>query len=285
MSFTVKKQHKMTKKLKRILLSQTVRAIKQLENLEHSPSDRIREARISFKRARTILRLLRKVIDEEKSHYYDRIYRDLGRALSTQRDLFIKTQVLKKLDSTKKKPDSLKVSNEDQQIVHEVLNKLYALKIELDNQIFGKKNFSVLRKTSIKFYNRIKQSQKHAEATKHDDEYHEWRKDVKHLYHLVSFMIPICPNEYKPMKEELHKLIHLLGDDHDLTVLRREILRKKSGKLNNKQSILLKKIAEKQKVLREKATKLGSKVVKEHASIFVNRMETNWKKYQATKTN
>ena len=280
MSFAVKKKHKMAKNLKRILLSQTDRAIRQLKKYEQSPSITVREARISFKRARTILSLLRKVIDKQASQHYNSIYRDLGRTLSAQRDAFVKEQTLEQYQSSVANVLTQKISAEDKQAVQAALASLYALRIELSDQTFGKKDFSVLRKATRKFYQRIKLAQKHAEVSKQVDEYHKWRKEVKHLYHIVSFMIPVCPKEYTPLKKELHTLIRLLGDDRDLTILRKDISRKNSGKDSQKQTQLLKKLANRQQALRQKATKLGSRITAENPSKFVDRMEHYWKNYR-----
>lgn len=49
---------------------------------------------------------------------------------------------------------------------------------------------------------------------------HEWRKRVKyHRYHL-RILEPLWPGVWGARREEVHDLSDLLGDDHDLAVLR-----------------------------------------------------------------
>lgn len=50
--------------------------------------------------------------------------------------------------------------------------------------------------------------------------YHEWRKQVKYLWHAFEIMLPVWPQLFGYLAEELHVLSGHLGDAHDAAVLR-----------------------------------------------------------------
>src|SRR5262249_40905727 len=49
---------------------------------------------------------------------------------------------------------------------------------------------------------------------------HEWRKQGKYLWHQLQLLEPVWPETMKELADQSHHLTQLLGDNHDLAVLR-----------------------------------------------------------------
>jgi CHAD domain-containing protein len=52
---------------------------------------------------------------------------------------------------------------------------------------------------------------------------HEWRKQVKHLWHALELLEPAWPRPMRALAREAHRLADRLGEDHDLAVLRERL--------------------------------------------------------------
>lgn len=52
---------------------------------------------------------------------------------------------------------------------------------------------------------------------------HEWRKQVKHLWHSLEVLEPAWPKPMRALAREAHRLSDRLGDDHDLAALRERV--------------------------------------------------------------
>src|SRR5262249_17381308 len=52
---------------------------------------------------------------------------------------------------------------------------------------------------------------------------HEWRKQVKYLWHQLQVLQPVWPGVMEQLAEQAHLLTQLLGEDHDLAVLREKV--------------------------------------------------------------
>jgi CHAD domain-containing protein len=52
---------------------------------------------------------------------------------------------------------------------------------------------------------------------------HEWRKQAKYLRYQLDLVRPLAPKPLTPLAKTIDRLGDLLGDDHDLAVLRREV--------------------------------------------------------------
>ena len=88
--------------------------------------------------------------------------------------------------------------------------------------------------------------------------WHEWRKRAKdHLFHIRLFE-NVWTDELKQHESCLHELESVLGDDHNLLVLR-ERLRADHKRTNKDEGVkrLVEMLREHRKQLREKASSLG----------------------------
>jgi hypothetical protein len=90
---------------------------------------------------------------------------------------------------------------------------------------FARDSFGGLRPGLERIYSRGRKAMRRAETDPSDEHMHEWGKRAKDLWHAVQIVRPASPKRLKLLAQRAHELSDLLGDDHDLAVLRREIER------------------------------------------------------------
>jgi CHAD domain-containing protein len=271
MSFEVKQRQTMARNIQRLLKSQCARAIRQLENYSSDPAETIHKARIVFKRIRTLLHLIKKSLHKPAFQYFNYAFRDLGIALSTQRDSFVKSLTLHSLELPKCCDAELAHAfrPEDKRSVEAVLARLYSLLGELSELKIEPKGFNLIKKGAIKIYRDGKAAMRCASLTHKDEDFHEWRKNAKHLYHLVSILQPLQPGELTPLRDELYILTQLLGEDHDLSML-------KCDAKESQNTGLVKTIRVKQEKMRIRELQSGEKLYWESEYVFIQRLEHYW---------
>lgn len=115
-----------------------------------------------------------------------------------------------------------------------------------------------------------------AEAT--DENLHDWRKAVKHLWYQVRLLEPTAPSVLGPLVDRLDDLCDALGDDHDLVVLV-ELLASDpeafgvAGEARAGVDLARRQQAD----LRHRAFGLGARVYAEKPAAFADRLELYWK--------
>jgi CHAD domain-containing protein len=62
-----------------------------------------------------------------------------------------------------------------------------------------------------------------AKDSRDAEQLHDWRKQVKYLWHQLQILAPLQPGKIHKLANRCHKLAENLGDDHDLAVLRQRI--------------------------------------------------------------
>jgi CHAD domain-containing protein len=107
------------------------------------------------------------------------------------------------------------------------------------------------------------------------ENFHEWRKRVKDLWHQIKLLCPAWPKELRVAADKLESFGEFLGDDHDLVLLKK-FFADASGKFEGTK-LLNELIESRQKELRSAALKLGAKFFAEKPAAFCRRFEKYWK--------
>ena len=107
------------------------------------------------------------------------------------------------------------------------------------------------------------------------ENFHEWRKDVKDLWHYLCLLHPAWPAGARKLTDELETLAAYLGDDHDLALLQQFVAEHCAG-LKREAEALDRQIAARQKKLRAAALKLGSRLYAKTPAAFCRRLENHW---------
>jgi CHAD domain-containing protein len=108
---------------------------------------------------------------------------------------------------------------------------------------------------------------------------HEWRKRVKDLWHATQIVRAAQPKRLKRVSRRAHKLADLLGDGHDLSMLR-DYVETHPQCFENETSkrALVAVIDRRSNRLRDKALKRGRRLYKRPPKRFVRAIERGWAK-------
>lgn len=104
-------------------------------------------------------------------------------------------------------------------------------------------------------------------------------KRVKDLWHASQLLRPAAPKRMKKLAGRAHRLSELLGDDHDLAVLRDRVA-VNPGLFDDADSLraLLGAIDRRRASLQREALALGERLYKRPPKRFMRRFETDWRK-------
>jgi CHAD domain-containing protein len=116
---------------------------------------------------------------------------------------------------------------------------------------------------------------------------HEWRKQVKYLWHQLQVLQPIQLGQLTTLADQAHALANALGDDHDLTVLAHTFLEKPEQFPDRAtMQTLADLIACRRALLQEQAMTLGHRLYADKPRLFVDRLQAYWRAWhgKAAKT-
>jgi CHAD domain-containing protein len=215
----------------RVLAERLEAAIAHLTD-PHNAS-RMHEARKRLKETRAVLRLVREEVGEEAFARENAAIRDAGRRLSDVRDAEALLEALAKLDlaplsalpqrrvrralTTRWK--RLATATSDEQLAA-VVDSLRASRDRIALWTFPDRGFAIVESGLANTYARGRRLFRRAERRRDPEVLHEWRKRVKDAwYHhqLLERAFPAVVNGYA---HALKELSDLLGNHHDLDVLR-----------------------------------------------------------------
>jgi CHAD domain-containing protein len=112
--------------------------------------------------------------------------------------------------------------------------------------------------------------------------FHEWRKQVKYLWHQVEILQPLWPTMLESLALDLHQLSDYLGQTHDLAVLRQTLHALPEPFNHNVDRAELATLIDQWQVEFETAAQpLGAQIYAEKPGRFVERMATYWAIWQS----
>jgi CHAD domain-containing protein len=217
----------------RVVYQQARRALDQLQSVSASDVGGIHGARKCFKRLRACYRLL-KPSDRPTFRRGNRFFRDLSTQLSSQRDSQVMLGTLLGLCRDEPRLSSLPFLNdliaaltsEQRQARENAAAQAVSVAESVRSFVHGdcQPGFAPLDMDSLRFgvtetYAEARRGWRLARRSGDDDDFHRWRKCAKyHWYQMrlvqVLWMIP------EERLKRLDRLCSLLGDYHDLAVLK-----------------------------------------------------------------
>ena len=111
---------------------------------------------------------------------------------------------------------------------------------------------------------------------------HEWRKQAKYLFYQLEILRPIWPEQIEELAKEADRLGELLGDDHDLAVLR-QMLTDDPGRFGDQgdREVLLALIDRRRAELEHEAMLLGRRFFQDSPADFARRLKSYCKTWRA----
>jgi CHAD domain-containing protein len=271
------------------------------EDLRQTPkrktAEAVHEARKRLKRLRASVRVSRDALGERTYQRENSVFRDAGRALSATRDSKVLIETLDELegrfraeldpgaiaalssrleDEHSRATESLK---QDPAVIDGVLDTLRKARRRTASWRFDSDGFEALGPGVRRIYRRGRRRMRAAEAEPSTENFHEWRKRTKDLWHALQIVRPAAPKRLKAMARQAHDLSDLLGDDHDLAVLR-DYVEAHRALLDDQasQDALLGLIDRRRKTLEAEALALGRRLYKRRPKAFASEIERGWRK-------
>lgn len=296
MAFALKRKETLPESLSRISRACVARALKRCD--QRTP-EAIHAARKEIKKLRALLRFVRKEIGESEFDRANSVLREAAGHLAGPRDAYVRVRALDLLARPRKKGGSepawvaLRASLEDDFQQELILflrgGARKAVKRLLRGEAARFKTWEVRenawRVAGPSLKRAYRAGRGALDKVRRDpapERFHEWRKQVKDLWHLLQLLQPAWPEQLGALSAEFGKLGDLLGSDHDLHLLRQAAVKKSvEGGLEPEAQRLVALIDARQKSLRAESFKLGGRLFEEKPKDFCGRIHQFWKAWKA----
>ena len=263
------------------------------------PADRdkaVHAARKRLKRARAVVRLLHGALDPADFAHANQILRDTGRALADARDAAVIVETLeglrKDLPGDLYAPAHKRLMARRRAVAKRVLETpgglesgltaLADLRERAAGWAIDGDGWDVLRPGLKRVYRDGRDTMSVlvvGELDGHGAEmFHEWRKRAKDLWHHCEVLENVWPELFKPLAGAFHDLADLLGDEHDLAVLRVTLRADADvrGEPADRLGPMIEVIDRKRVDLQGRAKALGEKLFAEKPGALLRRFEKYW---------
>ena len=255
------------------------------------PADRdkaVHAARKRLKRARAVVRLLHGALDPADFAHANQTLRDTGHALADARDAAVIVETLEGL--RKELPADLYAPGravakrvlETPGGLESGLAALAELRERAASWVIDGDGWDVLRPGLKRVYRDGRDTMSVlvvGELDGHGAEmFHEWRKRAKDLWHHCEVLENVWPDLFKPLAGAFHDLADLLGDEHDLAVLRVTLRADADvrGEPADRLGPMIEVIDRKRIDLQGRAKALGEKLFAEKPGALLRRFEKYW---------
>lgn len=242
--------------------------------------ERVHTARKALKKARAALRLLRPVLDEDAYRAHNRALRDAGRCLSPLRDAHALRVLLD--DCEAQDPPSRRVvaalhaaldaelRRRREALVDTAQRRRCAALIEhcrngMSRRDIAQAGVRSLRRALRAIYRRARKAFVAARRAPATEMLHEWRKQTKYLRTAAQILADAGVRGLRKTVARAARIAELLGDEHDLSVLRGLI---DEHGLQAESATLVGRIARYRAKLQKRALELGSRLFETRAGDF-----------------
>ena len=251
---------------------------------------RVHRSRKGLKRLRAVLILLRPALDEAVVGCEITFYRDLGRALAGARDAQGRVDALAALDRRfAVEPDAVAAiaaiearlsaqRSSAERTLGPARRQALIAGLEdahrrLDTLRLDAVTVDTLAAGAAISYRAARRAMKRAYRTGDDERFHGWRKHTqRHGRHLRLFN-PVWPEMLAARAATARQIAALLGEDHDLTLLRQSL-----DETSSSQTLMVETLCgNRQTELRAQARPLGRRLYAEPPDHLVSSLASYWR--------
>jgi CHAD domain-containing protein len=295
-SYRLKKKEEPAEGIVRIALGRAEKALEGLRDADENDNfaGAIHSARRDLKKLRSVARLGRAELGEERFRVENKRYRDAGRRLSASRDAEVRLETLEALEKrfenelpadavgewSKLLAHERKDPSSDRALAAQVESAISEIEIgrdEIGRWQLSANSWDLLAPGIKRSYKRGRREMKRARAGRRARDVHDWRKRVKDLWYQLRIVRGAWPALINETADQAHDLADLLGDHHDLAVLH-EDLKGREG-LSDEQALVT-AIERRQEELVEDALRLGARLYAERPGAFIHRLSVYWEAWR-----
>jgi CHAD domain-containing protein len=280
--------------VRRCAREQLDRSIAELTGrVSEDPVEAVHEARKALKQERSLLRLARGALEPGDRRRENAALRDTARMLSAARDAEVMVQALDELSARypgqvpqstfeairqrlRAKRDPARQRLLASGLTAAAADDLDAIRTRIDGWTLRRDGWKALEPGLERGYRRGRRAFERARAKPTVENFHEWRKRAKDLWYALRLLKPASPAIIGGHADEAHALADLLGDDHDLALLR-DALRGGAGEVPVDVDAVLELTDHRREQLQGEAMRVGERLYAERPKAFRRRMHRYWK--------
>ena len=273
-------------------------ALEQLrEGVERDRDAAVHTARKDLKKLRSVLRLVRHEMGDAAYRRENVRFRDAGRAVSAARDAQVKLEtlaVLRERFDDRFEGDELALLAHALEGERERLAEPDGEALAIDRAVgaiaVGRDaiadwplhvdDWTLIGPGLRRSYRRGRNRLAEVRSEASDDAVHEWRKRGKDLWYHLRLVRRANDSVLGEMADQAHELSDLLGDHHDLAVLRDDALDRRTVLVDGALERLLAAVSERQNELAADAIALGERVYVDKPKKFERRLHSYWKSWR-----
>ncbi len=298
MSFALKADESAAKGVKRLVRKQIGKAVEGLEGKSGTKQEEaVHDARKRFKKVRALLRLVRPELGEKVYRRENARFRDAARPLSEVRDARVMVEALDALAERcddgesfgpvrkalqARQRDTRRRVLKEAQAPAQIVEAAEEARRRVKDWDIGRKGWAALAGGLKRVYKAGRDAFDAALAGPSVENLHEWRKQVKYLWHQLQVLGPTWPGLMEELGNQAHQLADHLGDDHDLAVLR-DLLAQEGAQWAAPGTLmkLLDLIDVRRGELQHAAAQLGQRLYADRPKAFLNRLHSSWQAWRS----
>jgi CHAD domain-containing protein len=280
--------------IRRSAQEQLDRAIRELsERIADDPVDAVHTARKAVKKERSLLRLARGTMPAGQRRRENAALRDAARGLSTARDAEVMLATLDDLshryvgqlpettfDEVRAELERLRDAQRSQLVGSALgsraVQELGDVRLRAEGWELKRGGWRALEPGLARAYRDGRRAFARARARRSAAALHAARKRVKDLWYQERLLAPAAGPAVAGHGKDAHRLSDLLGDDHDLAVLRQALT---TGRVRAAADIdaIVALIDHRRDELQQEIMSLGERVYAEPPRAFLKRTRRAWK--------
>lgn len=260
-----------------------------------SPPDRhrgVHDARKCLKRLRSLLALIRPGLPEPVFLSLTDRVRTIARELAPAREAHALLDAIDKLDDDLDAGGSTPIRSLrawlhrrrqaaerslESNTASDALRGLCALRPAMANLAVYPDAFQPIAKGLRESYRSGRKAFAHAFDSSSDEDFHEWRKTLQHHWRHMQLLTPCWPSELSARVEASRTLSQVLGDDHDIALVRQLVSAPTMVFASPEDTkAFLKRCRTRHEALRREAQTRGARLFAERSGPFVERIEAYW---------
>ncbi len=300
MTFELRREEALRKGIRRIVRKQLEEAHELLTGGNQGPRDElVHEARKCFKKVRAVLRLVRPVLGAKTYRAENLCFRDAARPLTEVRDARILVETLDALVQHFQEHLAGRAFKDVRQGLQDNLRAVRRRVLDEQNaftvvgaevrQALGRvkdwanvsNRWSSIGEGLEDTYRQARAAFAEAAAKPSVETLHEWRKQAKYLRYQLEVVRPVWEARLGELADEADRMGELLGDDHDLAVLRQMLTDapERFGDESDRE-VLLALIDRRRAELEQEAMLLGKQFFQDKPRPFARRVKGYWKTWR-----
>jgi CHAD domain-containing protein len=275
---------------RRIVRERIDKALDELEN-NQDRDEAIHEARKNMKKIRAVLRLVRDSLGEDAYDEENAWYRDIARLFSDVRDSAVLIETLDTLgpelegqfddrlfwearDKLAQQHHAAQQATFDDGVaMSTAIGRLRMGHERTNTWVIEEDDFDAFADGLKRVYERGRKRMEPAYEEQSVEAFHDWRKRVKYLWYQTRLLEPAWPDLIDEYGDALHDLANLLGEDHDLMVLKEHL---EVFEDEDARQAVIDLIDQRSAEYRKEAQALGERIYAEKPKKFVKRLKSYW---------